>query len=59
MKIEPNLVLNQLGFKLFVTMIKTKGFLNSKNWSQDHTKGSIKNKKKLEPRSKVLFEINN
>ncbi len=59
MKMEPNLVLNQIGFKFFVKMTRTKGFKNSKNWSQDHTKGSIKIKIKLKPRLKALFEINN
>jgi hypothetical protein len=44
---EPSLVLNQIGFKFFVKMTRTKGFLNSKNWSQHHTKGSIKNKKSV------------
>jgi hypothetical protein len=52
---EPNLVLNQIGFKFFVEMTRTKGFKNSKNWSQDHTKGSIKNKKRVKTKIEGSF----
>jgi len=52
---EPNLVLSQLGFKFFVTMIKTKGFFNSKNWSQDHTKVPLKTKKEVRTKIKGSF----
>ncbi len=55
MKMEPNLVLNQIGFKFFVEMTRTKGFKNSKNWSQDHTKGSIKNKKRVKTKIEGSF----
>jgi hypothetical protein len=33
---------------VFMKMIKTKFFLNPKNESQDHTKGSMKKKQKKE-----------
>jgi hypothetical protein len=52
---EPNLVLNKFGFKFFVKMTRTKGFLNSNNWSQDHIKGSIKNKKTVRTKIKRSF----
>jgi len=38
-------------------MIKTKGFKNPKNQSQDQTKGTITNQKKT--KKKVKFEIKN
>jgi hypothetical protein len=52
---EPNLVLNHIGFKFFVKMNRTRAFKNSKNWSQDHTKGSIKNKEKIRTKIKGSF----
>lgn len=57
MNIELDLVLNQIGSKCFLKMIKTKGFKNLKIRSQDQTRVSIKkNKKKLESEHKFLLE---
>jgi hypothetical protein len=57
MNIELDLVLNQIGSKCFLKMIKTKGFKNPKIRSQDQTRVSIKkNKKKLESEHKFLLE---
>jgi hypothetical protein len=41
---EGDLVLDQIHFKFFVKITKTKGFWNSKNRSQDWTRDSIKTK---------------
>jgi hypothetical protein len=48
MEMEPN----------FVKMIETKGFKNPKNWSQDQTEGSIKNKR-VRWKIAIYFEIKN
>jgi hypothetical protein len=40
-------------------MTRSKGFKNSNNWFQEHTKCSIKNKKRVWTQLKALFEINN
>jgi len=45
MDMKPNLVLNQTSSKFFVKMTGTEGLQNPKNWSQDQTGGSIKDKK--------------
>jgi hypothetical protein len=63
MDMKPNLVLNQTSSKFFVKMTGTEGLQNPKNWSQDQTGGSIKDKKtkkrELQPGSEVHFEIKN
>jgi hypothetical protein len=46
-------------FKLFIELTTIKGFRNSKHQYQDWIKGSINKKKRLEPESKVPFEIKN
>lgn len=58
MEMEPNFVLNQIDLKFFVKMIEIKGFRNPKNWSQDQTKCSIKNKK-ARWKIAIYFEIKN
>jgi hypothetical protein len=58
MEMEPNLVLNQIDFKFFAKMIETKGFKNSKNWSQDQTKGSIQSKI-VRWKIAICFELKN
>jgi hypothetical protein len=50
-----NLVLHQIGFKCFVKITRTTSFKTSKNWSQDHTKGSIINKKRVRTKIKGSF----
>jgi hypothetical protein len=44
MDMKPNLVLNQTSSKFFVKMTGTEGLQNPKNWSQDQTGGSIKDR---------------
>ncbi len=46
MDMKPNLVLNQTSSKFFMKMTGTEGLQNPKNWSQDQTRGSIKDKNK-------------
>jgi hypothetical protein len=46
MEMESNIVLNGIDYNFFVKTIRIKDFKNSKNRSQDQTKGSIKNIKK-------------
>lgn len=45
---ELNLILNHTGSKLFTKITGTEGFTNPKNQFQDRTRGSIKNKNKIE-----------
>jgi hypothetical protein len=45
-----NLVLNQTSSKFFVKMTGTEGLQNPKNWSQEQTGGSIKEKKNKKKR---------
>jgi hypothetical protein len=63
MDMKRNLVLNQTSSKFFVKMTGTEGLQNPKNWSQEQTGGSIKEKKtkkrELQPGSGVHFEIKN
>jgi hypothetical protein len=41
MEMKWDVVLNWIGFKFFVIMIKTEGFKNPKNQTQNHIEGSI------------------
>ncbi len=54
---EPNLVLNHIGFKFFVKMIRTLKI--QRITLTTIPKVPLKTKKELEQRSKALFEINN
>jgi hypothetical protein len=61
MEMEPNLNLNQTSFKFFVKIIKTRGFRIQKTNLKIKLKVPSKTKQnnKLEPTSKVCFEIMN
>ncbi len=55
MTIESELILNQINFKFFVKMITIGDFTNSNNQTQNQTRSSIRNKKKVKTRIKGSF----
>jgi hypothetical protein len=59
MKMEPNLVLNQIGFKFFVKSLELKVLKIQRIGLKTIPKVPLNTKKELVPRLKVLFEINN
>jgi hypothetical protein len=57
MKMKSDVVLNQITFQVFAIMIKTEGFKNPKNQTQNQIEGSIKNllKKEKEKKGRVTI----